>query len=194
MSIHIWTYWQSPISHGRILAKDLSFIVTCITWACIATLLDMMEWVFIGNKSGDLRVHTSLNQADLVIILSYIMHELSVIQCPYLMYDMMASLKGGRKYISSMYSARENWFWLFVFRYIIQIKTSRSTDLITLTPLIYQRPTADMTMEWLSWMHATPNRLFSQMRRTQRLVVNQQGSYDNCARCYMFLNIKRNIF
>ena len=35
---------------------------------------------------------------------------------------------------------------------------------------------------------------FHRCGRRYRLVANQQGSYDNCARCYMFLNIKRNIF
>ena len=45
--------------------------------------------------------------------------------------------------------------------------------------------------------HSDWNRLVSQMRAplaAKRLVANQQGSYDNCARCYMFLSIKRNIF
>ena len=37
-------------------------------------------------------------------------------------------------------------------------------------------------------------RLVSQMGAPLRLVANQQGSYDNCARCCMFLNIKCNIF
>ena len=36
------------------------------------------------------------------------------------------------------------------------------------------------------------NRLVSQILVS--LVACRQGSYDNCAKCYMFLNIKRNIF
>ena len=35
---------------------------------------------------------------------------------------------------------------------------------------------------------------FHRCGRPYRLVANQQGRYDNCARCHMFLNIKRNIF
>ena len=41
---------------------------------------------------------------------------------------------------------------------------------------------------------ATSKIFVSKMRRPWRLVANQQGSYDNCARCYFFLHIKRNIF
>ena len=42
--------------------------------------------------------------------------------------------------------------------------------------------------------HFTSIDSFYRCRRLWRLVTNQQGSYDNRARCYMFLNIKRNIF
>ena len=39
------------------------------------------------------------------------------------------------------------------------------------------------------WMNS-----FYRCGHSYLLVANQQGSYDNCARCYIFFNIKRNIF
>ena len=38
------------------------------------------------------------------------------------------------------------------------------------------------------------NRPISQMQAPLVLAENHQGSYDNCARCFMFLNIKCDIF
>ena len=41
------------------------------------------------------------------------------------------------------------------------------------------------------WQKLSANRLVSQMRATQAVSREPAGSYDNCARCYMFLNKKQ---